>query len=944
MSSNPNFSLQIGGTLVPGKNVYITRPEDEMVYRLLLSGQYINILTSRQMGKSSLIANVAGRLEENGFIVAVFEITEIGISIDSTDWYKTLMQLIASGLDIENDINIEEWWEANPAKTNNQKLIEFFKHEVCCRLQAPVIIVLDEIDYTLRMPFADELFIAIRAIHNSRWKEPLFNNLTFCLAGVATAAELIKSPSITPYNIGRTIELRDFDFERDNLKLLSAKLNKDIKIGETILKQIMIWTDGHPFLTTNFCNQFIEREYYHPELSGSSKDIVEGIAGKAVSSKFAAIQSDEHFKTIVNILSRAQSRPDILDIYRLVYLDAYGETDQTDLSYALLKLSGLIKRTDENRLIVRNQLYRNIFDLGWISKVKSELSQAPLVTESTLPIGNYIFVSHSSDEDTVVQTLLKTLYNHKEINWVDSQELADRESDKTIENSIRNARHFLVFVSIHSLSSEWVQREVSASLDIAKFRQNDGYKVIAVVKPEVPIGLLSLLFTNEPIYVFLEESPVGITDAAHKIMASIGESSTIPRISVGERPTEELILQLADPHINEQDGLRRVAAIAELTYIPASSGNRSIVSRRYKFTAPIGSVEVEDIRWYIERYFQWPTGVFKTRAQKTEQRLPEWGNALFAAAIGGESAREPLRAWQRVALSDPRIVEQDSFRRAEATAELTYVPADNSRTIVSRRYKFTAPLGPLELEDIRWYIERYFQWPTGVFKERAQKTEQQLPEWGNALFAAAIGGESAREPLGAWQRAGRGGASSRRFSVQVDAEPMEGAAEAEAALFREAASDLLSLPWEILHDGKGYLSQGANGVRVRRRLPNRQETTAIQADLPIRVLLLSPRPEVDDAGKPVGYIDHRSSALPLVQAVENLGEALVKVDILHPATFAAMKAALKQARAEDDPYEIVHFDGHGVYDRRLGLGALCFEDSRDGGKLGRAAAGAGTCR
>ena len=309
------------------------------------------------------------------------------------------------------------------------------------------------------------------------------------------------------------------------------------------------------------------------------------------------------------------------------------------------------------------------------------------------------------------------------------------------------------------------------------------------------------------------------------------------------------------------------------------------------------------------------------------ERLPEdWqGGGLVAV----ESVEELL-----LALSDPRIVEQDSVRRAEATAELTYVPADNSRTIVSRRYRFTAPLQPLELEDIRWYIEDYFQWPTGVFKQRAQKTEQQLPEWGNALFAAAIGGESAREPLGAWQRAGRGGAGSRRFSVQVDAEPIEGTAEAEAALFREAASDLLSLPWEILHDGKGYLSQGANGVRVRRRLPNRQETTAIEADLPIRVLLLSPRPEVDDAGKPVGYIDHRSSALPLVQAVENLGEALVKVDILHPPTFAAMKAALKQARAEDDPYEIVHFDGHGVYDRRLGLGALCFEDSRDGGKLG----------
>jgi hypothetical protein len=34
---------------------------------------------------------------------------------------------------------------------------------------------------------------------------------------------------------------------------------------------------------------------------------------------------------------------------------------------------------------------------------------------------------------------------------------------------------------------------------------------------------------------------------------------------------------------------------------------------------------------------------------------------------------------------------------------------------------------------------------------------------------------------------------------------------------------------------------------------------------------------------------------------------------------------------------VVHFDGHGVYDRQHGLGALCFEDPKDAGKLiGRA--------
>jgi hypothetical protein len=262
---------------------------------------------------------------------------------------------------------------------------------------------------------------------------------------------------------------------------------------------------------------------------------------------------------------------------------------------------------------------------------------------------------------------------------------------------------------------------------------------------------------------------------------------------------------------------------------------------------------------------------------------------------------------------------------------LTYIPADDSRTIKSERYRFTAPLGPVELEEIRWYIEKYYQWPTGVFKQRAERTETNLPQWGQLLYRQVLLDESTRSPLEEWRRK----PGSRRFSVQVDDKPISGTPDDEAARFREAANDLLTLPWEILHDGDGYLSQGANGVRVRRRLPNRKPTTTLKADLPIRVLLISPRPEVDGDGHPVGYLDHRISARALVQAVDELGEDLVKVDLLSPPTFPAMKAALQRARAENDPYEIVHFDGHGVYDRQVGLGALCFEDPRDSDKLGQ---------
>ena len=97
---------------------------------------------------------------------------------------------------------------------------------------------------------------------------------------------------------------------------------------------------------------------------------------------------------------------------------------------------------------------------------------------------------------------------------------------------------------------------------------------------------------------------------------------------------------------------------------------------------------------------------------------------------------------------------------------------------------------------------------------------------------------------------------------------------------------------------------------------------------PIRILLVTARPE-DDA---CGYIDHRVSALPLVEATEAL-PGLVKLHVLSPPTLPALREELDRARQEKKPYHVVHFDGHGVYDRTVGLGGLCFESPDDPSKL-----------
>jgi hypothetical protein len=121
---------------------------------------------------------------------------------------------------------------------------------------------------------------------------------------------------------------------------------------------------------------------------------------------------------------------------------------------------------------------------------------------------------------------------------------------------------------------------------------------------------------------------------------------------------------------------------------------------------------------------------------------------------------------------------------------------------------------------------------------------------------------------------------------------------------------------------------------VRRRLPNRLDLGPLRAQLPIRILLVSPRPEDGTAG----YIDHRVSARAPVEAVTDLGD-LADLGLLDPPTFPALRQALATARDKGEPIDVVHFDGHGVFDPEHGLGALCFEDPEDEDKpRGRAAA------
>jgi tetratricopeptide (TPR) repeat protein len=279
-------------------------------------------------------------------------------------------------------------------------------------------------------------------------------------------------------------------------------------------------------------------------------------------------------------------------------------------------------------------------------------------------------------------------------------------------------------------------------------------------------------------------------------------------------------------------------------------------------------------------------------------------------------------------LTDLRMAERDGVQRASARARLVYHPATKGQREVAsaETWRLHAPIGPIEAEELRWYLEKYAVWPSGYFRDRARKVEKSLAEWGRLLHDQAMPPAHTANVAQAWAKVG--GEAGRRFSVQVDPAVEAGAPETEVAAAREAATLLLGLPWELMHDGDAYLFQGARPTRVRRRLPNTRVLDVPVVAPPIRILLVTARPE-DEA---CGYIDHRASALPLVEAMESL-PGLVDLHLLDPPTLPALREELDRARRAGRPFHVVHFDGHGVYDRRVGLGGLCFERPEDTGKL-----------
>src|SRR5437762_4658040 len=99
----------VGGTLRPEAPSYVERDADRTLFHALDRGEFCYVLTSRQMGKSSLMARTAARLRDQGTHVAVLDLTALGENQTAEQWYWGLLDLLARRLDLEDEL--DDFWQ-----------------------------------------------------------------------------------------------------------------------------------------------------------------------------------------------------------------------------------------------------------------------------------------------------------------------------------------------------------------------------------------------------------------------------------------------------------------------------------------------------------------------------------------------------------------------------------------------------------------------------------------------------------------------------------------------------------------------------------------------------------------------------------------------------------------------------------------------------------------
>ncbi|MFN0068493.1 MAG: CHAT domain-containing protein, partial [Limisphaerales bacterium] len=210
---------------------------------------------------------------------------------------------------------------------------------------------------------------------------------------------------------------------------------------------------------------------------------------------------------------------------------------------------------------------------------------------------------------------------------------------------------------------------------------------------------------------------------------------------------------------------------------------------------------------------------------------------------------------------------------------------------------FSNPIADKELRDLAWYVETYGAHSLGDPDDsEARRIAGQLPAWGQTLFDAVFTDRAAQRLFNTFQ------------DDEGDSRLLTISAEHPA---------ILALPWELLHDpasGGGFLFMETPRISIRRRVAGATGGRKAFKPAPkdsLHLLFVVSRPA------DTGFLDPRADSQPVLDAIDLNAPGRVSCEFLRPPTLDALIQRLEDE--SKTPVDILHFDGHGVFDRHGNL-------------------------
>ena len=179
MSEQRTDYFVAGGTLHSEAPSYVERPADSEIEQLALDGRLGYVLTTRQMGKSSLMTRTAHKLRQQQVHTAIIDLTAIGsanVTID--EWYVSLLDDLQWQLQLSTDV--ETWWFEHSSLSPVRRFSKFMRELLPQDLSRNCVIFIDEVDSALNLPFSDDFFAAVRALFNTATLEPALAYFAGC--------------------------------------------------------------------------------------------------------------------------------------------------------------------------------------------------------------------------------------------------------------------------------------------------------------------------------------------------------------------------------------------------------------------------------------------------------------------------------------------------------------------------------------------------------------------------------------------------------------------------------------------------------------------------------------------------------------------------------------------------------------------------------------------